>query len=459
MTTDIHDQMQDLGGRSLIIIAAFCAFAISGCGNSSPAATGISPPAATPTDVVPTELSLEFTVRDVAGAAIEGADISFSIGDMQRQARTDPDGQATLAHMPFGFGTLSISADGFESQTWSREFDYPEFFYVVLHQPGDWAVARAILLGTGMVELAGDGSAMTFSIDLAVIDGDAQAIETLTSDDFTILHIDCGWGGPRECASNALGFATGGGGNFRSNGGAQAFGLQPPSARHPYLAGVLAERSPAVTDWDKRAPALKSFFATLGGNDFASLASVQNLSGFSNLAVLGPYTSDGSTYFDSIDQLPAPAGIVPDLQNVLLEWIRQAAQADSGGMRDAEKSVLVMATPEMSVAEIDEATALARASGVHISTISWYPYGLSEMAARTGGFVTGFDDSRQLGMIFGAMDQVLAGTLPYYRMQFHITGNRGTFVSGGNVKGTIKIHVPTPILHAGVYIGFDVAIP
>jgi len=77
---------------------------------------------------------------------------------------------------------------------------------------------------------------------------------------------------------------------------------------------------------------------------------------------------------------------------------------------------------------------------------------------RTGGFAVDVDDPRQLGMVFGAMDRLLAGTMPYYRMQFLVVGSPGTFVSGGNAKIRLKVRVPTSIPSYGVPTGLDVAI-
>jgi hypothetical protein len=256
-----------------------------------------------------------------------------------------------------------------------------------------------------------------------------------------------------------VGDATGSGGNFSPDGGAQSFSLQPPSARHPYLVGVLAERSTAVTDWDARVPALKSFFATLGGNDSASLASVQTEGGAATLTVLGPFTSSGRTYLDAIDQLARPAASSPATQEALIASIRRAAAASTDGIPGTERTVLVLATTFVGIPDINAATALAQQLGVRISTVVSYNYGFPEMAVRTGGFVADIEDRRQLGMVFGAMDRLLAGTTPYYRMQFRIVGAKGTFVSGGNAKVRLRIRVPTSLPNRGVYTSLDVAVP
>jgi hypothetical protein len=81
------------------------------------------------------------------------------------------------------------------------------------------------------------------------------------------------------------------------------------------------------------------------------------------------------------------------------------------------------------------------------------------MAVRTGGLVANVEDPRQLAMVFGAMDRLLGGAMPHYRTQFRLTGDPGTFVSGGNAKIRLKVHVPASIPNRGVFTSLDVAIP
>lgn len=430
---------------------------VSACGGGATGPAAVKPAAA----VDPGPTDLEVHVFDVTHMPIGGATVTVVAGAVEQEAATDASGMAEFPDLPKGETTVSVRAAGFEPETATVSFaGGSQLWDWQLNAEGAWAIGSAIVLGTHMVERADDGSSMKFSVDMAVIDGDSQALETLTSADFSVVPIDCGWGGPRECASDAEGNTTGDGGYFSVDGDAQAFALQPPSARHPYLVRVLAERSDAMFSWDQRAPALKTLFAALGGNDAASLASVQTENGVTTLTVLGPYTSDGATYFDAIDQLAMPAGSAPAILDSLTESIRSVAEAGSDGVSGIELSVLVLARQGLTTAEIDALTSLAVQSGVRISSVDQYgEYGLPEVAVRTGGFVVQIGDPRQLGMIFGAMDQLLAGTTSYYRMQFRLTGGRETFVSGGNVKIKMRIDVPTSIPNNGVLASLDVAIP
>jgi hypothetical protein len=407
-------------------------------------------------------VTVEFTMKDVTSSPVSGALVIVAAAGVNYQVTTDANGLAEFPDVPTGSATFSIEAAGFEAQsgvitiTGESKRDHWAF---TLNANGAWAVGRAIVLDTQMVSRESDGSAMTFSVDVAVIDENSDALLTLTGADFSVSTFDCIWGGPRDCASDAEGNATGSDGNFSADGGAQGFGLQPPSLRLPYRVGMLVERSNGVNDWDERTPALRSFFTTLGGNDAASLASFQTENGATTLSVLGPYTNDGSIYLDAIDQLATAAGDAPAIQASLVDEIRRAA-ADTGAIPGVERTLLAMATTDLSVADIAVATTLARQLGVRISTVTTSNdyYGLSQLAVRTGGFTVYTSDHRQMGMVFGAVDQALAGTMPYYHMEFRLTGIAGTFVAGGNAKVWITIDVPTSIPTRGVYTTLDVAL-
>jgi hypothetical protein len=221
---------------------------------------------------------------------------------------------------------------------------------------------------------------------------------------------------------------------------------------------VLVERSTAIHDWDTRAPASRSFFRALGGNDVANLAVIERLGDATTLTVLGPFTSDGRSHFDAIERLGTSEGETPPaMLESITESIYRASAANERSLTDVDPTVLVLETPWMTTAEIDAASALARQLGVRISVVVGDNYGLPEMAVRTGGFAP-YDDPRQLEIIFGAMDALLAGTTPYYRMQFRIKGFPNTFVSGGNAKIRLRVRVPTSLPTRGSTLTFDVPI-
>ncbi len=427
--------------------AALLVMALAGCDHGSSLSGGASTP--------PVDLGMRVT--DVTHTPISGAVVTIASGNALFESITNAEGRASLAGAPSGDVTVSVEAAGFETLTFATRF--PEGARSVsLHAEGEWAIARPISLGARMLGRASDGSTLTFSVDVAVVGPSSAAIENLTSAHFEVLEIDCGWSGPRDCASDASGKASADGGRFGPDGGALSFGLQPPSTRRPYVVGVLAERSRAMGGAEWRAAGLKAFFGALGGNDQASLAAVESIGGTPTLTALGPFTSDGRTYFDAIDGLAGSEAEPPVILSSLSESIRRAAAARDSAPTPVDATVLVIATESLTVAESDAITALARQLGVRVSAVVSYNWGLPEAAVRTGGFVAEFGDSRQLGPIFGAMDSLLAGTLPYYRLEFRIKGKPGVFVAGGNAKVRLRVRVPTPLPSHGTVIAFDVPI-
>jgi hypothetical protein len=445
-----------------ILLAMGSMALLAACDGSGSAGTGV---ATLPNDMrastpsAATAISGPFNVyvrEDPSGGPIDGASVTVTVAGSQYRATSNALGVAAFASLPRGDVVMTVEADGYDTPTFPIFLGFGPLD-VWLKEEGWWTVGRPIVLGTRTVGRASDGSALTFSIDVAVIGPNSQALQTLTGADFTIGGVDCGWGGPRDCASDAAGNATGIDGVFAWDGGVNFLGLQPATAREPYIVSVLAERSNRVTDWDTRAPALKSFFSSVGGSDLVGLSSAQIEDGVATLTSLGPFTSAGGTYAAAIDALAQPVGDQPLLPAAIPESIQRVAEARANIGYAADATVLILGAPVvMDEADFAAAVTLARQLGVHISDVGDnYAY----LSVRTGGFVAPIDDPRQLAMVFGAMDQLLAGTLPFYRMEFHLNGTPGTFQSGGNARIRFVTHVPTSLKHGDLWTLVDVAIP
>jgi hypothetical protein len=393
-----------------------------------------------------------YTVRlaNVEGEPIAGATVTLAATSGRYEATTGADGVATFTARSMGVTNVSVGAAGYEPVSYEIDLSSSSRDHgITLNALEAWATGRAIVLGTRMVARALDGSAMTFSIDIAVIDKSSAAIETLTGADFSVEPIDCGWGGPRDCASDRDGNATG---NWYRSTPAE-LALQPPRVRQPYRVRVLAVRDHGDAYWSAMAPALKSFFAQVAGNDSVSLSSVLLESGTATHTVHGPFTNDGSVFFEAIDALANANGDEPAIVPSLAESIVSVAGPG------ADASVVVLVPPGLPVADVNSLSTLARQVGVHVSTVDFFEsYGVPELAPRTGGFVAQVDDLRQIPIVIGALDRLLAGDLPFYRMGFALTADRGTFVEGGNAKVRIKVDVPTVLPTRGVWVTADVAI-
>ncbi len=444
----IREQASQPVWQALWLLAAL---ALTACGGSPPPSS----------DASATSKTLTVELVDVLAKPIEGATVILTAGSSQRSAVSASNGVASFDSVPFGAYSLTAAADGFEQRSvddiWSRG---SEGWRLTLKRIDAWAIGPAIVLGTRAVDRSANGDSLVFSVDVAVITGKAaESLETLTASDFSLEHVDCGWW-PRDCASDADGNAALGHGSYGFDRPAKSFALHPGANRHPYLVGVAAERSGDGSDWDIKGPALKSYFDGKNGADSVGLASVQVEQDATTFNVLGPFTSDGSSYLEAIDGLASPAGAQPSIAQALPDAIRwTAAMTDFPG---SEATLLWLSRGgSISLAERDEAIALAWQSGLHFSAVtgSWTGLELGELAMLTGGFVARIEDMRQYGSVFGVMDQVLSGTLPYYRIEYRLTGAAGLFSPGGNVKLYMRIDVPTSFGTQPVRTQFDVAIP
>lgn len=429
------------------------ALALTACGGGS------TPPSS---DASATSKTLTVELVDVLARPVEGATVILTVGSSQRSAVSAANGVATFDSVPFGAYSLTAKADGFEQLSvdgiWSLG---SEGWRLSLTRIGAWAIGPAIILGTRMIDRSANRDSLVFTVDVAVITGEVpESLETLTASDFSLEYFDCGWGGPRDCASDADGDAALGYGSYGFDGPAKSFALHPGANRRPYLVGVAAQRSGDGSDWNIKGPALKSYFGGKNGADAVGLASVQVERGATTFNVLGPFASDGSPYLGAIDGLSSPAGAQPSIAQVLPDAIRwTAATTDFPGN---EATLLWLSTGgSISLAERNEAVALARQSGLHFSAVtgSWDGLELGELAMLTGGFVARIEDLRQYGSVIGVMDRVLSGTLPYYRIEYRLTGEAGLFSPGGNVRLYMRIDVPTAFGTQPVRTQFDVAIP
>lgn len=410
------------------------------------------------------EPNLQVTVVDALHQPIVGALATLEVNGTQQQAATDQDGRVTFFRLPQGPVTVTIAADGYEEITMDDDVSKVDISWLIsLDAVGAWAVGRAVVLNTELLQLADDGSSMRFAVDIAVVAGeDAEPVLTLTEADFSIYAMDCSWGGPRDCASDINGNAATGFGVYQTDGIAREFEPMPGPARKPYIAGMLVARSATDDQWAVKGPAMKEFFSNKNHTDVIGLASVQQEGEVTTLTVLDPFTNDAAIYNDAVDQLALPASDYPQMFDELLDAIRWTGEAASDEFANRDASLLVLAYVPLSMREIREAAALAREYGVRISSISglsYGNYGMPEIAARTGGTTMSIDRLRQYEQLFGVMDSVLSRSIPFYRMQFELTGIPRTFVAGGNARVYMNINVPRTVVSGDVFTSFDVAIP
>ena len=412
---------------------------------------------------------LELTVRNALGEGISGAVVTVGVGSTVQRATTGAQGTVLFSGLPLGDANVAVEAATYESISTATSLQRgTQSWDLEMAAIGAWAVGIATIRKSEVVEMAANGTSLTFSVDVSMITGESpEPLTTLTDADFRIVTFDCGWGGPRDCASDAAGNATGNSGYYQTDGTARSFEQLPASSRRPYIAGILVERTFPWFGWEHLpweylTPALKSYVSALNGDDVVGLSSIQSENGAMTMTVLGPFTADGTSYLDEIDQLAMPMdeyieSVEGRLYEQLLDVIAWTAAAASSEYPGRDATLLLVAGPWLSLEQMYEVTALARASGVRISSLDGA--GNAELAIRTGGFSTQLFDVRQYGMAMESADSILSDSSPVYRMQFTLTGAPGTFVPGGNVGMYIHVDTPSTIPNRGAYAYFTVAIP
>ena len=147
------------------------------------------------------------------------------------------------------------------------------------------------------------------------------------------------------------------------------------------------------------------------------------------------------------------------LFNVLVGAIEWVAFAAGSEVPSREATLVLVGDAWLALDQMYEVAARARASGVRISTVNPGWLGNSELATRTDGYSAVLNDIRQYGMALGSADSNLSDSAPVYRMQFTVTGERGTFVAGGNVNLHMHINTPSSMVNRGAFAYFSVAIP
>ena len=135
--------------------------------------------------------TVEIIVNDALQEHIAGATVNVDVGSAHLKGMTADTGVATIIGLPTGNATLSVSAIGFESRSDSHLVVTVgrQRWETQLEAPGGWAAGQAFILGTQQMSRAADGSALTFSVDLAVTSGEnPQPLYGLTDENFTLAQ-------------------------------------------------------------------------------------------------------------------------------------------------------------------------------------------------------------------------------------------------------------------------------
>ena len=451
-------QAASRAGLSLLLLAALV---LSACGGSSGRPPEPSTPPVTGTPPTPPAqgkgtVVIQVTTTD--GAPVPGTPLAINGGFDGRGATTDAkgearftdvptgDAQATTGGPPYGGGTYHPAASRFRVVA-----DAVTTVPIVVESVTE-AVPVVLAARTAP---SSDGSTMILELDIAVLDEQGMARETLTAGDFS-LDGGCGWYG---CLINADGTDS----YFYYSARVEDASLVPVSTwfRPALATAILLDQSKSMAAFDPtslRVSGLNSFLGSITAPDRVTLgryydAAVSGETARPEVTTYGPFTSDTSELLMSSALLPGQEtgrntiAATSSAIAQLVQFTSSQAPGDPGGTRwsvvvvDSQLSGEQGCYPCSCRARCSEAVQAARDAGIPVVAIGMdYSYGL-ELASWTGGAVVPVVAPEQLEPVFRGLDSIVSGTLAYNRVRLVLESTPGGLQPGRVLWGYLFIRI------------------
>ena len=411
--------------------------------------------------------AIKLTVIDTYGVAVAGATVEATIGTSSSTATTDAEGVALVL-----FSGISGSA----SVTTSRATFVPKNFstMVTANQVTDLSVTldRATsAAGGSLTSRSGvfptaspDARSMSFEIELVIVDGNSQPIETLSADDF-VLHA-C----TPDPVNDRVDCVRGAVSSFDAayvpvTGSPESMALIPGAPAEPYAAALMLDQSGSIYDSDPTGARLysaKAFLGGLGAGDWALLSAFADGAAAiptQPLTVYSPFRDTGTlssvpSYYSTLDSLAGLVGGGTPLY-AALDSLGGQVVADPSLPAGIAKSVVIFtdgddtacAGPEVCRTRRQESIDLAKANGIRVFTLGLTSgvnfEALGELANKTGGAFLFAESPEQLIPLYGSVGRLLSLSLPTYRLRWTIQAGSADFQSGNAVLGRVEVKVPS----------------
>jgi hypothetical protein len=403
--------------------------------------------------------SIAATVTDTFGTPVPNANVTATLEGKTVTRRTASDGTATLVGVPTGAAPVTVTATGFSNST-------PQNVTVVdnTSTPVTIVLERTTQAAGGFVlsRVVGtptnNGQTIQFSVQLLVIDQNADAVVGLTADKFTLGNCtpdtlttgpDCLRAVPNNDVSYTVIPAT-----------PVEFTPLPGNAASPYAAALVMDQSNSIEvsdPTDARIFAGKGFMQRLGASDRIVLSAFAETSGTNvakiptqPLTIYGAFTADGTSYFDDLDSLANQEGGRTPLYNSLNSMIDYVEVNAPAGIPGQRKAVVLFSDGDDTVCADDKvcrenAIANSASSAVDIFTIGLSDKvnfeAMAELADRSNGVFLFADTAEQLIPIYGALGKLLSRSLATYEVTWTIQAAApNTFVTGRSILGEIVIN-------------------
>jgi hypothetical protein len=223
---------------------------------------------------------------------------------------------------------------------------------------------------------------------------------------------------------------------------------------------MLLDQSGSIDDTDpadSRIQAAKLFMSALAGGDTALLAAFASGNGSLGADVVtfgSGFTTDGRSYFGTLDSLADSVGGGTPLYRAVVTMIHQTADRAPS----TNRAVVVFTDGQDTDGQndIDDIAQAAAARGVAVFTVGLSTGSdasvLAQIAGRTGGAAFWAADARQLVSYYRTLGNILRGTAPTYRTSWRMSRSVGTFGSGSWVTTSVRVKTPVGTAYAPFYV-------
>ena len=398
------------------------------------------PPAATPT--VPRDTgSVIVTATTTAGTPISGVSVALNGGFDGRSKTTDVNGEALFNDVPTGEASTNLGGSGYH---WAGlgglvvTKDSVTKATVTLEHVTE---ATPVVLATHPVA-SSDGKTLTVDVDIAVLDENGVARETLTAADFGLKGV-CDWG---WCVVDTDGSDTNR--SYDAHVVDAALNPMPTPVLRTMATGILLDQSADMATFDPsgiRLRAVNSFLESVTAPDTVAIGSFQRIAATPILTTYGGFTSDAASLRTAVSSLAGKERGTSPLHAALAEMIAFTAANTPAGSSKLRRSVIAVTNswqpdecPDFRACQqaklaIAEA---ARASDISVIAIGQASDGpAAEIAARTKGAFANVQDPAQLPVVFHALGSIVSRNVAYNRVRIELTADQpGTFLPGRAVN-------------------------
>jgi hypothetical protein len=305
-------------------------------------------------------------------------------------------------------------------------------------------IAAPIAAVVGARVVSSNATSAVFAIDIFAADATGASINNLASTNFSIAGFTSSTSGATYTfTQNSVSTAT-------------------QSVVGPYSVMLLLDQSGSITGTDPtdaRLFAAKVFLESLGSGDnvqLAAFASGGSLA-FSPVTVYGSgFTSDGRSYFSTVDQLGnLEGGNTPLYQSTYSAMVHTR---QNGPNTNRAVVVFTDGNDTDGVRTIADIGALSAQNGVRVFTVglsNGIDVGtLAEMARLGRGAYFHANSARQLISTFGSLGKLLNGSAAVYSTRWSVTVDRSAFGSGAWFSTGVRIDTPSGQLVAPFRITF-----